>query len=459
MNNHTQHHAQSSLQAKNILHKLQADLSPIPSVEAMTQALVAAESVSGFGLNDLSNIQVIDLLAQWCTDLGMTTSVIELPIPTAKIDQNPPPPKKFNLVACLNPLKPSQSNNSSQSNSSSRLPNKPTQTGITFAGHSDTVGYNSSQWHTPPLELHLVNNAWVGMGVCDMKIFFALSLAAIRNMLQKYGQESLAAPITFIATADEETTMAGAKALQQTTGFAGNSHNFKPQPIIVGEPTEGQAIYSHKGVIGGSIILEGVSGHASNPALGASAIEAANWVMNQLTAWRQELSTNQQPIFKVPYPSVNFGCIHGGKNGNAICDRCELIIDIRMLPNMTRDTIHGQLKARLSGLAEAVPGTKLSINTDDYFDPLVGCATADIVQAIQNITGLEATTANFATEAPIFAQMGYTPVVFGPGSIDWAHKPNEQIPISTLLPMIDHLENILTTYAFDLNSDDPAYFV
>ena len=53
------------------------------------------------------------------------------------------------------------------------------------------------------------DDRWYGLGSCDMKSFFALAIDAVKPYLT----EDLKQPIIIMATADEESSMSGAKQL------------------------------------------------------------------------------------------------------------------------------------------------------------------------------------------------------------------------------------------------------
>ncbi len=55
-----------------------------------------------------------------------------------------------------------------------------------------------------------------------------------------------------------------------------------------------------------------------------------------LTKYVKERFNN--PAFVIPYPTMNFGHIHGGDAANRICGCCELHMDIRPLPGLTLRT-------------------------------------------------------------------------------------------------------------------------
>ena len=69
-----------------------------------------------------------------------------------------------------------------------------------------------------------------------MKGFFAFVLAA----LDELNLSKLKRPLRILATADEETTMAGARQLAA-------QQSLKPDYAIIGEPTSMQPVYCHKG--------------------------------------------------------------------------------------------------------------------------------------------------------------------------------------------------------------------
>jgi len=73
----------------------------------------------------------------------------------------------------------------------------------------------------------------------------------------------------------------------------------------------------HKGILMEAIRLEGRSGHSSNPALGASALEGMHQVIGELLRWRTELQARyRNPLFEVDVPTLNLGRIHGGDKPN-----------------------------------------------------------------------------------------------------------------------------------------------
>ncbi|MDO3387411.1 acetylornithine deacetylase [Gilvimarinus sp. SDUM040013] len=366
--------------------------------------LVAEPSVScAVPRWDMSNQRVVELLANWLTELGFTAEV--LPVPEH--------PGKFNMLATLGSG----------------------DGGLVFAGHSDTVPYDEQRWQSNPFSLTERDGRLFGLGATDMKGFFPAVLEAIRDI----DKGKLQQPVIVLATADEESSMSGARHLVATGGL-------KARYAVVGEPTSLQPIHMHKGILMESIRVVGAAGHSSNPALGNSALEAMHEVMGELMSYRTELQERFcNPGFSVAIPTLNLGCIHGGDGANRICGECELHFDLRSTPGMHNDELREQISRRLSPLAER---RKVDIVFSTLFegvDPFYQDTDSDLVKACERLTGQTPASVGFATEAPFYREMGMQTVVMGPGSIDQAHQSNEYIAIDQLQPAVNSFKGLIET--------------
>lgn len=376
-----------------------------PSLKQMISQLIAAPSVSSVSATwDQSNRAVIDLLAHWCKDAGFYVEIIEI----ANC------PNKFNLIA-----------------SSSVGSN-----GLVLSGHTDTVPYDDNKWNSDPFTLSERDKRWYGLGTCDMKGFFAVVLEAIRGLDFK----TLKKPLVILATADEESSMSGAKSLLEGQRQLGRH-------AVIGEPTNLKPIRMHKSISMECIRVTGRSGHSSNPALGNNAMEGMHKVMGELMAWRGALEQRfQDPLFAVQYPTINLGHIHGGDNPNRICSHCELHFDIRALPGMDIDELRGELDQRL---AATLSNTGLQLERIPLIEAIPAmhtAADAQIVKACEHIAQQQAEAVAFCTEAPYLNAMGMETVVMGPGSIDQAHQPNEYLAMDQLAPAINAIQQLLKRF-------------
>lgn len=105
-----------------------------------------------------------------------------------------------------------------------------------LAGHTDTVPYDEALWSSDPLRLDERDGRWYGLGSCDMKGFFPLAIEALLPLLDQPFRQ----PLMILATCDEESSMAGARALAESGRPLGRA-------TVIGEPTNLRPIRLHKG--------------------------------------------------------------------------------------------------------------------------------------------------------------------------------------------------------------------
>ncbi|MBV1931973.1 MAG: acetylornithine deacetylase [Porticoccaceae bacterium] len=374
----------------------------------MLQQLIACNSISSVNSGiDQSNRTVIDMLANWLDELGFQTEIMPLT-----------DPRKANLIATLG--------------------SGPG--GLVLSGHTDTVPCDEGLWQQSPFQLTERDNRFYGLGICDMKSFFALAIEAAKPFLENSLQRPLQQPLIILATADEESSMAGAKALAE----AGKP---KARYAVIGEPTGMQAIATHKGILIEKLLIKGRSGHSSNPALGNNAMHTMHDALSALRALQAELKARySNPLFAVDYPTLNLGCIHGGDNPNRICGQAELGFEIRPLPGMDIVELHQTIEQRLLGLGET-EGTTLSL---EHFGvpPFAADEQSELLSYCEKLTGHSHGSVAFATEAPYLQELGMDVVVLGPGNIDQAHQPDEYLATERIKPMLGYLSQLIGKYCF-----------
>ncbi|HSP01687.1 MAG TPA: acetylornithine deacetylase, partial [Thioalkalivibrio sp.] len=296
----------------------------LPSLRYMLTRLIAQPSVSSVSPEfDMGNRALIDELAGWCEAAGFAVQI-------TPIEGHP---NKANLVATLG-----------------RGPG-----GLVLSGHTDTVPCDAQLWRQDPFKLTERDGRLYGLGTADMKSFLALALEAARG----FDADQFHQPLVILATADEESSMAGAKAIRAAGRPLGRH-------AIIGEPTGMRPVRMHKGIIMEGIRITGRSGHSSDPSLGNNALEGMHTAMTHIMAWRAELQERyNNPLFKVAAPTLNLGHIHGGDNPNRICGHCELHIDLRPLPGMDLDELRGALESRLQ---KGLEGSGLGLEVFRLFD-------------------------------------------------------------------------------------------
>ncbi len=367
-----------------------ADLVALPSISSADPAL------------DHSNRPVVEYLAARLEDLGFHCEI------------QPVVQGKVNLVATLG--------------------SGPG--GLVLSGHTDTVPYDEGRWSSDPFKLTETDGRLVGLGSTDMKGFFAVLLQTLAELLPLQVRQ----PLIVLATADEETSMSGARALAV-------SGQPRARYAVIGEPTNLRPVHMHKGVMMESVRLVGRSGHSSNPALGASALDAMHNVLGALMALREQWGRQyNNPGFDVAVPTLNLASIHGGDAPNRICGHCELRFDVRLLPGMLSDEVRTVIRQTIN---EALAPTGVSAEFESLIDAVDAFAESrdsELVKLAEQLSGYPSSSAAFATEAPFLQAMGMQTVVLGPGSIDCAHQPNEYIDTRQLKPAIKLLKTLIQHY-------------
>ena len=375
----------------------------LPGVREMIAALIATPSVTSRGDPELdtSNRAVVERMAGWAEDAGCTVHIT--PVPTE--------PDKYNLVATLG-TGPG---------------------GLVLAGHADTVPWDARRWSHDPFSATEADGRLYGLGTCDMKSFLALALTAAAG----FDGKQLDRPVHLVVTADEETTMSGARALAAEGALTGDA-------AILGEPTRLRPVRMHKGIIMERLRLIGHSGHSSDPGYGNSALDGMNRAMTAIVAARERLQReHRNDAFRVPTPTLNLGQIRGGDSPNRICGECVLAYDLRVLPGMDaqheRARIHEQIYSALEGSGLEIHFESLTDGTPPVETP----ADAPLIRAAEAFTGHTAQAVAFGTEAAFYQQLGMDVVILGPGSIAQAHQPDEFIPLADLEPTVELLRRFI----------------
>lgn len=378
----------------------------LPAFIEIYRQLIATPSISATDSHlDQSNKALVELLGGWLETLGFSVNI--QPVPETR--------DKYNLLASID-----------EGNG-----------GLMLCGHTDTVPFDDGRWSKNPFELTEHDGKLYGLGTADMKGFFAFIVDALRDM----DLTQLKRPLHILATADEETSMAGARYFAASTAL-------RPDFAIIGEPTSLQPIRAHKGHLSNAIRITGQSGHSSDPERGVNAIELMHESISHLMDLRNTLKERfNNPAFVIPYPTMNFGHIHGGDAANRICGCCELHMDIRPLPGLTLQDLDELLNEALEPVSARWPG-RLAI--EPMHPPIPGyeCPTDHkMVAVIEQLLGQKADTVNYCTEAPFIQELCPT-LVLGPGSIEQAHQPDEFIDMRFIEPTRQLISQMVEHFCF-----------
>ncbi|MEM9292968.1 MAG: acetylornithine deacetylase [Acidobacteriota bacterium] len=399
-------------------------MSPLETKPPLSDDQLLARLVGFDTTSYRSNLELVDFLCDY------------LDRPEIQLQRQPSPDgTKANLVAFVGPPV-----------------DETERRGLVLSGHMDVVPATEPEWTSDPFTLTEGDDRWVGRGSADMKGFVALAANrawALAEQLRA-GREP-AHPLALIFTYDEEVGTLGA-------------HHFRhhwpedrplPRSAVIGEPTWMRVVRLHKGHLRLRVELRGVPAHSGYPHLGIHAIEPLGPILQSLIQLRRQLEerrpTNHEFFPQVPYPALNVGTVDGGSAVNVVPDRCTVEIGARALPGMDPEELATEIRRAVEdGFARAGSRAQLRVETLNDSPPLETSAKAPICRCLATLTGQQETiSASYATDAGWLRQLEMDCVVWGPGSIEVAHKANEFIPKDQLLAGGDQLDQLLQRLVLD----------
>jgi acetylornithine deacetylase len=305
--------------------------------------------------------------------------------------------------------------------------------GIVLSGHMDVVPVVGQPWTSDPFTLTRRDDRLVGRGSCDMKAF----LAAIVVALARTPPRDLKRELVLAFTHDEEVGCLGSRALADR--FAAEGRTL-PSLALIGEPTSFQMLRMHPGHVAAKITCAGLAAHSSKPDLGRNAIRLAGKVLDALDAladrWR--LDVRFPELLERPFVVMNVATIHGGNAVNIVPDRCVIDVGFRPLPGMAPDALFEELRDAVEPLGD-VRAELIRVT------PAMLTPSGTPLEALLRpwASSPETAAASFATDGGNFERLGVRTIVFGPGSIDVAHKADEYVPVGELHRAVDVVEEVV----------------
>lgn len=269
--------------------------------------------------------------------------------------------------------------------------------------HIDTVP-SGEGWTANPLDLQRDTDRVVGLGTSDIKGAAACILAALENVTPNN--------VAVLFSGDEEH---GSEVMPAVIA-SGRLVDVKR--AIVCEPTSCRVGRAHRGMLAISAGFTGPGGHSSlADVTPRPLLEAA-----RLAAKIGDYADVHLDFGTAPFKGlcVNIGEIESDGAYNVIPTTAKLWVSLRPPPG---DDVRKR-EADIYALAE---GTER--DTIVAFEPF---ATKDI-SAFSDVFGdTEIVDLPYWTEAAMLSEAGINTVVYGPGNLEQAHKPNEYVEIAQL---------------------------
>lgn len=284
---------------------------------------------------------------------------------------------------------------------------------LLFAPHLDTVSVSGMT--VDPFGAELRDGRIYGRGSTDTKGTMAAMLRAfwnVRDLLPHLSHE-----IWFAALADEEAENRGAQWLVD--------QRFEADFAIVGEPTQCNAVYTHKGALWLQLRASGRAAHAATPERGENAIytlaQAALAVRDRLVP---ELAREVDEVLGTA--SASLGVIRGGRKVNIVPDWAEAELDLRTLPSQQGPEFAERVVALLLA---AVPQLEVRVLRSQ---PPLRTDRAHPLIAKLEAAGSRCLGVPWFCDGSVLAAAGIPAVAAGPGDIAQAHTTDEFLEIADL---------------------------
>jgi len=304
--------------------------------------------------------------------------------------------------------------------------------GVVLSGHTDVVPVDGQPWSSDPFTLTERDGRLHGRGTCDMKGFLALALAAVPDLQAARPLR----PVHLAFSYDEEIGCLGSPAMIEVIG----RELPRPALVVVGEPTNMEAVNGHKGISTFTVRVTGREAHSSQTHLGVSAVMEAVKLMGSLTALAERLEREADPAspFTPKGATLTIGVVHGGTAGNILARECSFLFDLRFPPGLDPEATLAPFLAEAAALDVALkaraPEAGVVIERRSG-TPALSPEPNGIAEAFaRRLTGDNGPprAVAFAAEAGQFQQAGYSTVICGPGSIEQAHQPDEYVELSQM---------------------------
>lgn len=300
---------------------------------------------------------------------------------------------------------------------------------LLYNGHVDVVPAEAEQWSSDPFEPTWTDETLTARGAADMKVGLVACVFAARRL----SHSDLDGRVVVESVVAEEDGGIGA------AGSARSSPYPTPDAAIIAEPTDLTPVIATEGTLMKRLEISGRSAHAATPWHGEDVLPHFERIRRALVALETERSEEvTHPLyreFSVPWPIVA-GTVRAGSWASSVPAKLEAEFRIGVAPGETVDAVEEVVDDRLAAIISesewlsAHPPTFERFSVQ--FEPAEISADEPIVRAVRDAldsAGYDSTVrgATYGTDARHYIDAGTPTVVFGPGSVQQAHYPNETI--------------------------------
>ncbi len=280
-----------------------------------------------------------------------------------------------------------------------------------LVGHVDTV----PAWDLETFGAEEENGIIRGLGSADMKGGCAAMVEAWLAIGEALAADELP-PVGLLLVVGEEENGDGS-ATFLATGSA--------PWVVIGEPTGLAACFAHYGYLEAGFVTHGRRSHSSLPELGHNAVESMLRVL---------LLLGNDPQFERQGSEIVYSIreMRSSRAGFVVPDRCETWIDLHLPPDKDPVALQEAIRRIVAGADLLIPGLNLTIDFDfasrGYSIPTDN-RLAHVLRNICPRLGVPLRLDAFRSHSDgnLFHAAGIKPLILGPGSLETAHTPDEQV--------------------------------
>ena len=301
---------------------------------------------------------------------------------------------------------------------------------ILFDAHIDTVGIaDIKQWKTDPFKAVYKNGIIFGRGSCDDKGCVASMVYAGGLIKDPTLKGRLQGDFTLYVSASVQEEIAEGYGID----YLLKSLKFRPDCVVIGEPSNLKIVRGHKGRAEIKITVKGKACHASIPDEGENAIYKTLPLIKNIDSLNKKYKITSQlgkPVISVTQIETKNASI------NTIPDNCSFYIDRRTVENETKKEIENEIK-NACGKGIKIEYLKKFFNAwvlprEHY---LVKSAVSSYKKAYKKDS--KVVLWPFCTNGSFTMGERKIPTIgFGPGEEKFAHVANEQLRFNDVLSAV-----------------------
>ena len=274
--------------------------------------------------------------------------------------------------------------------------------------HIDTVPAGSA-WTGDPHKLRDVGDKLIGLGTCDIKGAAACILAALGEVKPQN--------VAVLFSGDEEM---GSEVMPYV--IKNTDIKFIPKAIVC-EPTSCTMGVRHRGMLAFNARFEGPGGHSSLADITQAPLQRIIRFANALSDYGDSFKDIGDAAYKGL--CLNIGRISTDGHMNVIPTEATLDFSLRPPP--------GDDVTRHSAAVYEIwnKGFKDGVLSQRVMQPALNKGNLTELSII--FAGYDPIDLPYWTEAAQLGAAGINVVVFGPGHVDQAHKPDEFVKVNELI--------------------------